>query len=313
MKKLRYAAARILAAIGHRYPFIRGRWQILEAIDRVLAPGDYLIPAKLNHSRVTISICRPDRVGLSLFAFGEDDPDLFRVLTAAMQVSTQAQPMFIDVGANLGTFSIRLARNHRCETLSFEPQPRLARLLAENAAANGVEKLVRIERFALGETEGESEFFINSGHLGSSGMLATAAAQKVVVPVRRMDEIVSPEDWRRAAVLKVDVEGFEREVFKGAGRLFEIARPPIVFELNRDSLDLREQRPIEVIAPLRAAGYRHFFAVGARLFPPENGAYRIANIVAVTGSDDPLVQACGFDPAGCASARRGLPVEPIEL
>jgi len=113
--------------------------------------------------------------------------------------------------------------------------------------------------------------------------------------------------------MKVDVEGFEKEVFSGASGLFAIHRLPVVFEVNQSALSERSMAPSEVADVLRTAGYTEFHALEERLFPPQNGVYPIANVLAVTPEDAPLVRAYGFSERFAARARKFLAVKPLRL
>lgn len=130
----------------------------------------------------------------------------------------------LDVGANKGQFAI-FAR-HRwpaADLVCFEPLPgprrKLSRLLRNRA---------EIHPTALGDQEGETEMHLAS-RADSSSLLALGDAQKqlfsmeercvVPVPVRRLDDVVRATNLARPTLLKIDVQGFEFEVLKGASNL----------------------------------------------------------------------------------------------
>jgi FkbM family methyltransferase len=282
-------------------------------MDSLLPAGDYPIEARLSWGGARVRCSRRDRLALRLFTFGEDEPHLFKLLKLAIARSAEKPPVFVDVGANLGTLSIRLSRYLGCESICFEPQPALAKLLAENAAANGVADEVRIHETALAEHAGETAFFINPDHLGEASIREIANSQKITVPVRRLDAVMAAEDWKRTAIVKVDVEGFEKEVFLGASGLFAVHRPPIVFEVNQGALAERKVAARDVADALRAGGYTEFHALEEYLYPPQNGVHEIANILAVTSEHAALVEAYGFRrDAGVTDKGFGLG-KPLEV
>ena len=282
-------------------------------MESLLPAGDYQITARLSGGPASVRCSRRDLLALRLFTFGEDEPHLYNLLKLALSRSAEKQPVFVDVGANLGTLSIRLSRYLGCESVCFEPQPGLAKLLAENAALNGVAGKIRIHETALSDQSGETAFFINPDHLGESSIREIANSQKITVPVRRLDAVIPTEEWKRTVIMKVDVEGFEKEVFLGASGLFSIHRPPIVFEVNQAALGERKVAPREVVEALRAAGYTEFHALEDALFPPRNGVYPISNILAVTAEHASLVAAYGFNGGVAAPPRKFMPVRPLEL
>lgn len=282
-------------------------------MDSLLPAGDYPIEARLAGGPARVRCSRRDLLALRLFTFGEDEPHLYKLLKLALSRSTERQPVFVDVGANLGTLCIRLSRYLGCESVCFEPQPDLAKLLAENAAANGVADKLRIHQTALSEQAGETAFFINPDHLGEASIREIANSRKITVPVRRLDAMIAPEDWKRTAIVKVDVEGFEREVFLGASGLFAICRPPIVFEVNQPALAERKIAARDVADALRCAGYTEFHALEKHLYPPRNGVYAITNILAVTPEHAALVNAYGFRGNFAAVPRRFVWSGPLEI
>lgn len=312
-RRPRLFLASALTRLIQCYRFDKGRRRLLWFIDSLLPAGAYSIEARLAGGPVRVQCDRRDLLALRLFTFGEDEPHLYKLLRLAMSLSAEGHRVFVDVGANLGTMSIRLSRSFGCESICFEPQPGLAKLLGENAACNGVADKLRIHQIALADRAGDTPFFINPEHLGESSIREIANSRKIVVPARRLDAVIAAEDWKRTVIMKVDVEGFEKEVFLGTSGLFAIHRPPIVFEINQSALRERKVAPGEVVEVLRTVGYTEFHAVEKYLFPPRNGVYPIANILAVTPEHAPLVRAYGFSESFAARARKFLSVDPLQL
>ena len=282
-------------------------------MDSLLPAGDYHIEARLAGGPARVQCSRRDLLALRLFTFGEDEPHLYKLLRMALAGTAEKNPVFVDVGANLGTLSIRLSRYFGCESVCFEPQPGLAKLLAENAAANGVAGKVRIHEAALADETGETAFFINPDHLGEASIREIANSQKITVPVRRLDAVIAPADWKRTVIVKVDVEGFEKEVFVGASGLFAVHRPPIVFEVNQGALAERNVTARDVADALRAGGYTEFHALEECLYPPKNGVYGVTNILAVTREHAALVNAYGYRGDFAAPDKPYLRSKPIEI
>ena len=312
-RNLRLSAAAVLSRLTHCYPFDKGRRRLVRLMDSLLPRGDYQIEARLAGGPARVHCSRRDLLALRLFTFGEDEPHLYRLLRIAIERSTGKNALFVDVGANLGTLSIRLSRYYGCESFCFEPQPGLAKLLVENATSNGVSEKVRIHQTALGDKSGETAFFINPDHLGEASIREIPNSEKITVPVRRLDSVIEAEDWKRTVIMKVDVEGFEKEVFLGATGLFAVHRPPIVFEVNQEALAERQVTPRDVADALRAGGYTEFHALEQYVYPPRNGVYGITNILAVTPEHAALVNAYGFREDFSAPGRPYLPSRPIEI
>lgn len=312
---IRRLLAEMLAKAGRQYPFHRGRARIRKIIDATLPRGDYLLKARLRRGGPIISVPRPDVMSVHLYSFGDYEQEVVDFLTFVVKRSPVANPVLVDVGANLGTMSVPLAMKLGCHTVSCEPQPHLAELLERNSRTNGVDHLVRVVPTAVGRASGTTTFHIDPGHLATATMAGAPSpgAVELQVKVDRLDTLVSEDEWSRTAVLKVDVEGFERDVFEGAQGLFAKRRPPIVFEINLPALASLKLNERHVVEPLKAAGYRHFHALDSVLYPPKNGVHQPANIVALTDEDAELAKAFGYDVGFMQRSKKFVPFSPLEF
>ncbi|HEY0243220.1 MAG TPA: FkbM family methyltransferase [Gemmatimonadaceae bacterium] len=123
--------------------------------------------------------------------------------------------LFADIGANIGSYTIlACAAGARC--ISFEPGP-AADSLAANVRFNNLSSRVDVRRSAVGSTTGEVRFTPDEDTLNH---VATSAdsSKAIVVPLTTLDAAL---DGRIPALIKIDVEGFEKEVLDGAQRTLE--------------------------------------------------------------------------------------------
>jgi FkbM family methyltransferase len=122
----------------------------------------------------------------------------------------QPGDLFLDIGANVGSYTILASKVCGAHSIAFEPDPMAMRALRRNLALNSVEDRVRTEQIALGAYNGEIPFTLG---LDTMNHVATTDDERLqVVPVRRLDDIPGAAS---AAFAKLDVEGFEDEVMKG--------------------------------------------------------------------------------------------------
>lgn len=126
---------------------------------------------------------------------------------------------FVDVGANVGYFTLLAARRVGPTGLVFsiEPSPYAADRLSRTILANAIPN-VRVERFGLGRRRGEVVLYDARVSNHTPTMLGDPGSPGRVVPVRTIDECVCEWAIDRIDLLKVDVEGYEPEVFAGAAR-----------------------------------------------------------------------------------------------
>ena len=147
-----------------------------------------------------------------------------RTVIAGLDLAT-----VVDVGANVGQFSLLVTSLHaQARVFAFEPLPdaadRFARLFAGNDR-------VRLHRAALGPEPGTAILHISARN-DSSSLLPIAEAQQrifpgtqevgtVSVPVGPLADFVSRDELAAPALLKIDVQGFELEVLRGAAALLD--------------------------------------------------------------------------------------------
>jgi len=129
--------------------------------------------------------------------------------------------VFVDVGAHVGEYAIRMAKFFK-EVIAVEPHPRARAVLEKNIELNGIGNIT-ILPFAAGDRRGKA---ILHDRGGSSSLLDVEwSREEIEVDVVRLDDII-----QKADVIKIDVEGYEGLVVKGAKRLIEACRPVLIIE-----------------------------------------------------------------------------------
>jgi FkbM family methyltransferase len=150
-----------------------------------------------------------------------------------------------DVGANVGYYTLLFAElvGGRGRVFAFEPFPRNVDLLRRHVGINGYRN-VRIFPWALGDFDGEVP--LDPGPDPSMGRIAAAGPLKT--PCAKADTLLAAGEVEAPDVIKIDVQGAEAEVLRGARRAME--RHPLILlathgvKAHRECLDL-----------LTAAGY----------------------------------------------------------
>jgi FkbM family methyltransferase len=169
----------------------------------------------------------------------------------------------VDVGANKGDFTLLMAALTGADgrVLSFEPDPENFRWLARTVSEGSLSH-VKLSSVALSDHEGEAIFY--PGKKSGWGTLRVDAARNseerapLSVQLRKLDDVLEGE----ADVIKIDVEGTERDVLRGALRTVRSPRLTVVMDLDSD--DARERA--ETFALLEDAGFR-LYRIGAELSP----------------------------------------------
>jgi FkbM family methyltransferase len=121
---------------------------------------------------------------------------------------------FVDVGANVGSYTVLASAAIGAFTVAIEASPIALRSLQLNVAVNGIGERVSLHHLAVGERSG-SILFSQDRDCMNQVVEEDYPGPTVRVPMRPIDSLAEIE----AAVLwKVDVEGFEREMLAGAAR-----------------------------------------------------------------------------------------------
>lgn len=134
---------------------------------------------------------------------------------------------FVDVGANVGVYSLLACAVPGVAVLAYEPSAETFERALENVRLNGLEDRVNLVRKAVGSEEEEALLTVGLDAMNSlvEGESVGAAES---VSVTTLDAL----GLDGVALVKIDVEGWETEVLNGAAGLLERQRPALIVEVN---------------------------------------------------------------------------------
>jgi len=181
------------------------------------------------------------------------EPKVIRALREHLRVGDTC----LDVGGHVGYLTILMARlvGPGGRVVAFEPVPETFQALRENVRLNGLEN-VRVECTAVGEHEGTISLFRDADQELSWTPSVSAYSvpgnhqEKISVPVLSLDAYLENSELR-PSVVKIDVEGAELAVLRGARKMLLEARPVVLVEIHDRGADHRA----EVMQILDACGY----------------------------------------------------------
>lgn len=178
----------------------------------------------------------------------------------------QPSDIACDIGANKGSFIYWLS--HWCRdgrVIAFEPQPELADRLAHNCRVIGLGN-VTVEARAVYSHSGEMDLFVPEGHQPGASLTRNALTDKdfatLSVSVVSLDDYFAEYD--KVGLIKIDAEGAELQILKGAERVLRQHAPLLVFEC--ENRHLAPGNVEEVFSYLESLGYEGSFA-NVSLFP----------------------------------------------
>jgi FkbM family methyltransferase len=171
--------------------------------------------------------------------------------------------ILIDVGANVGMYTVWAAKTRGVRVYAFEPEAQNYGLLNRNLLLNGLGDSVKAYCLALSDVEGFSELHLSNVQAGGSCHSLGERVDFNHRPMQplfsqgclsaRLDDLVSRGVVPEPHYLKIDVDGFEPKVIAGAAAVLRGARlKSLLVEINQNLPD-----HMELVAELNAWGYRH--------------------------------------------------------
>jgi FkbM family methyltransferase len=203
-----------------------------------------------NGTRVKLASIANNYLSFQLFWHGAY---FYEPLTSALVETLTRRPcVFVDVGANVGYYSLLVASGgNEARVLAIEPNPKISALLRRNVEANRLP----IETFdlALSERSGSARLFIaKSDHSATlASDFEAAFVGDIEVPTECLDTFLEKHAPRGHCVIKIDVEGHEEKVLLGATRTLTDRNPDIIIEASRP----QKNSPLNWLSGL---GYRAY-------------------------------------------------------
>ncbi len=273
-----------------RNPALNAIWRVLFYLFRPRRP----FVLRTRHYRL---IAHPGRGSLTraVIRHGCWEPRA----TAALIARLRPGGFAVDVGANFGHYALTLAQllGEEGLVIAFEPNPAAFELLAANARLNGYRNLV-VEQAALGETNGALALITDTESPGGHSFSAANVSREgeaVTVPVNALDDYLARQGvTRRLDLLKIDVQGFEAKVVRGAAKVLARDRPTVLCEIWPEGMRNAGDDAIALLDDLLSLGYR------AKVVAPESpGPVPVTRDEAAALLRDPGCQYCDvlFEPA----------------
>ena len=119
---------------------------------------------------------------------------------------------FVDIGANVGSYTLIASKIIGAKTICFEPVPSTVDRLSLNLRLNGIEDLVTIRRKALGDRIGSIKFTQNNDTMNQVVMGVEDQLQGLTVEMGVIDHEIS---FNGPLIFKIDIEGYEYPTLVG--------------------------------------------------------------------------------------------------
>jgi FkbM family methyltransferase len=182
------------------------------------------------------------------------NPDYMSELgrTAAAVFAKYPDMVCVDVGACIGDTAAIIRTACPAPIVCIEGDPSLADVLTENAGRIGGVSLIYNY---LSDHHGSQRVTIDKEGWNSTLVPFDSTDEGSSVSFLTLDEALRDDDAPRVKLLKIDTEGFDGRVLRGAQQLLRTSHPVVLFEYNRGNLAALHEDGLEIFANLRACGY----------------------------------------------------------
>lgn len=210
----------------------------------------------------------------SLFVRGIYDPNIVVVINSLLSKGS----VFIDVGANMGYFSLLASSvvGKFGHIIAIEPSSRDYARLVDNVKINNLTNIISTYHIAISDVSGSAKLAVACEERSALNTLGSEFSFKGVdkvetenVKVVSIDELVSDINLTRVDVLKLDIEGSELKALQGARNVIEKFRPAIMLGVNVNSLKACGTDHKEIQQILREIRYRAYKIVESPTFALE--------------------------------------------
>jgi len=192
-----------------------------------------------------------DHIGQTINLFGRYEAEELALLSGWLRERGPRAGVCLDIGANIGNHALFFSSLFD-KVFAFEPNPATFRLLAINAGLAGN---IRCFEFGLCERDGEASFATPALNVGGTRMVEGEAQRDAKrIPIRRLDSVAEIAA-ERIVLIKIDVEGNELAVLKGAAETIGRCKPIVIFE--QQAREFKDGRS-PCVDFLRRAGYTAF-------------------------------------------------------
>jgi FkbM family methyltransferase len=221
-----HIAHQINQNIRSKAPFT-GRGVLLQLADKILSlPPEPMVVKTLYGFKMQIDPVKDKGVEQSIYNTGTYEAGTLHIFDHILCPGD----VYFDIGANIGLMTLYASKKvgKSGQVHAFEPQPDTFEILKNNCKINNV-KNVFVNEYALGCDEGHAYIYANMDiNRGASSLVRQDGFSGKKVFVSTLDKYLSKIDHKKIKLIKIDIEGYEMEMLKGARQLLSSDRAPVI-------------------------------------------------------------------------------------
>lgn len=241
-------------------PHFQRAEKALEGLEPFLCRVGLLGPARIQvQPNISYVLDPRDLVPLTILRTGDWQPEVWNATASSLSEGS----VYFDVGAHIGYFTMKAAAQvgKTGRVVAFEPNPETLLLLRDNVKANRFDNVI-VEPVACTDREQTLTLYAASiANTGASSLardnanISAEPPRPFSVRGRPIDDVVRELGLTRVDAIKIDVEGAEVGVLRGALNTLKRFHPKVVAEVVARQLASFQTTPEELAALMRDAGY----------------------------------------------------------
>lgn len=232
--------------VGFTYQTILKPKPLRGATNKILLK---VIPEKVILPEGQLILNPTDPVVSGAIALGVYEPYVTTVIRQHLKPGSH----FVDVGANLGYYSVIAAAKANI-VWAFEPDPDNFIILKTNQKINNFINL-KCYNFGLAQKSATKFLYLDADNKGKHSLLPISE-EFVSIKLKKFDDIWIREGRPKIDFIKIDVEGWEAEVLYGMEQYLKANRPTIIFELVPDRIIQSGHDPLKLLKFLHDLNYK---------------------------------------------------------
>lgn len=202
----------------------------LRKVRVAVTPRNWLLRTRLANGALVAGYNRAGWGGRGIYIFRDAlEPEL-----ASLGYLLEPGHVFIDIGANVGVFSMKAAKQVGASgvVIAVEPFIESVRQLSRNVDMNRFGNC-RVRSFCVGQTTGQMKFYLNRDKPNSFSLVPDSGASSISVLGVSLNDLCAWEGIRRLDYLKIDAEGAEAMILEGGADAIARFRPIIQVEVTK--------------------------------------------------------------------------------
>ncbi len=202
----------------------------------------------------------------NVYFLGEYEPDVTDIISKIVVKGD----VCLDIGANIGWYTTLMQKlvGENGKVYAFEPVPVSFSMLERNTKLNSLSANISINNIALGETEEETEIYLFENLPDGHASLAKCGGEKYKtfkIQMVTLDSFIEKNEIGEINFIKADIEGAELTMLKGAKKIFEQSRPPMLeIEMALATTCKFGYLPNDLIEYINAQRAYDFYRIDAR-------------------------------------------------